>query len=93
MRTTISIEDGLLRTAKHRAAEERRTLGDLIEVALRHYLAMPMPDPSAGPPLPVFEGGGGVRPGVDLSTNAGLYEVMYAEENEKMREMIRGARP
>lgn len=93
MRTTINIEEGLLRTLKRRAEEERRTLGDLVEVAVQQYLRMPAIDPSDGQPLPVFEGGGGVRPGVDLSTNAGLRDAMYAEETEAVRALVRDVRP
>lgn len=57
------------------------TLGDLVEESLRRYLVAaddPMP---AGPPLPVFRGRGGLRPGVDLTTNAGLHDATYAEED------------
>ena len=39
MRTTISIDDDVLQTAKQRAADEGRTLGELITEALRERLA------------------------------------------------------
>lgn len=80
MRTTINIADGLLETSKARAAEDGCTLGDLVEQALQQLLALPPQTGDFGPPLPVFHGGQPL-PGVDLATNAGLYDVMYADED------------
>lgn len=94
MRTTVNIHDGLLETVKQRARERGITLGDVIEDALQHYLAVV--DSDAGrdveeqSPMPVFARPGRVRPGVDLSTNAGLYEVMYADEDERARGLAAG---
>lgn len=90
MRTTVNIHDGLLETVKARAKDEGRTLGDVIEEALRAYLWRVEEPPASGPPLPVFEGGAGVMPGVDLTTNAGLHEVMYAEEDARSAALARG---
>ncbi len=77
MRTTISVDDHLLDGAKRRARERGQTLGQLIEDALRRELATPT---SAGPApeVPVFKGGGGVRPGVDVSSNRALGEALDA---------------
>jgi len=41
MRTTLDLEDGLLRRARRKAAEEGRTLTALIEDALRALLGRP----------------------------------------------------
>lgn len=70
MRTTIRIEDGLYREVKARAALTGRTVGAVIEDAVRSALHRREP---AGvvPPLPVF-GRRGVRDGVDLDDNAAL---------------------
>ncbi|MHB8416525.1 MAG: type II toxin-antitoxin system VapB family antitoxin [Myxococcales bacterium] len=38
MRTTLDIDDGLLRAAKQRAAKQGRTLTSLVEEALRERL-------------------------------------------------------
>ncbi len=41
MRTTIDVNEELLREAKRRAAQGRRTLREVIEEALRTYLGKP----------------------------------------------------
>lgn len=81
MRTTVNIHDGLLETVKARAKEDGQTLGDLIEVALQQYLLYVDRPVDVGPPLPVFRGGTGMAPGIDPSSNASLYEAMYADED------------
>ena len=75
MRTTISIHDELLKTAKLRARERGLTLGGLIEDALRRELSV-REEPPARVDLPVFRGGNGPRPGVDLTSNRALYELL-----------------
>ena len=77
MRTTIDINDALLQAAKAHAARERKTLKETFEQALRAFLAGPAPAPYA-PPLPVFRGQG-VQPGVDLTDNAALLDILDAE--------------
>ena len=75
MRTTVRIDDGLYREVKARAARSGRTVGELIEDALRASLHAA---PAAGTPLrplPVF-GGSGVMPGVDLTSNASIRGAM-----------------
>ena len=75
MRTTISIEDDVLETAKKRAADEGRTLGELITEALRERLARR--PPTAGERyVAVTFGEGGPLPGVDITNNAGVRDVM-----------------
>ncbi len=74
MRTTVSVDDNLLAAARRRARERGQTLGQVVEDALRRELA-----PAAreeGVALPVFQGGGGVRSGVDVTTNRGLREAL-----------------
>lgn len=41
MRTTLDLDDGLLRQARRKAAEERRTLTAVIEEALQMLLRRP----------------------------------------------------
>ncbi len=75
MRTTVAIDDELLAAARRRAQARDETLGQVIEDALRRDLARPSQARRA-PAIPVFRGSGGVRPGIDLTSNRGLYEVL-----------------
>lgn len=75
MRTTITIDDELYRRAKARAARTGQTVSQVIEDAVREALR---PHGRGAAPLralPVFRGGG-LRPGVDLTDNAALRDVM-----------------
>lgn len=75
MRTTIAIADELLATARERARGRGQTLGEFVEDALRREVAAPT-QRSQGPPVPVFRGGTGPRPGVDLNSNRALHEAL-----------------
>ena len=75
MRTTISIHDELLKTAKLYARERGVTLGQLVEDGLRRELAV-RDEPSKPVEIPVFKGGNGPRPGVDFTSNRALYELL-----------------
>ena len=78
MRTTIEVNDALLRAVKARATSERRTLKETFEQALREFLAGPSASASDVPPIPLFRGQG-VQPGVDLTDSAALRDIMDAE--------------
>lgn len=75
MRTTVNISDELLVAAKRRAHSAGRPLGWVIDTALRRELAARR---SIGerPQVPVFHGGTGPRPGVDLTSNQALAEAL-----------------
>jgi hypothetical protein len=75
MRTTLSISDELLTAAKRLAQERGQTLGQVVEAALRRELAIPR-QRGERPAVPVFRGGTGPRPGVDLTSNRSLHEVL-----------------
>ena len=75
MRTTVSIDDDVLREAKGRAAAEGRTLGELITEALRQRLSR-RPRRTRGHYRAVTSGEGGPRPGVDITNNAAVRDVM-----------------
>lgn len=75
MRTTISIADELLRTAKREARRRGLTLGRLVEDALRREVSRPSQVREATS-VPVFRGGRGVRPGVDVTSNRAMLEVL-----------------
>ncbi|HEX9235500.1 MAG TPA: antitoxin [Actinomycetota bacterium] len=75
MRTTIAIDDHLLRSARKQAQRRGLTLGQFVEEALRRELSH-RTGSGPGPPVPVFRKGRGVQPGVDLSSNRGLLEAL-----------------
>ena len=76
MRTTIRIEDDLLKRAKKRAAEEGRTLTSLIEEALSLVVAKQKSSRRGRVELPVSKASGGVLPGIDLNRSSDLEEAM-----------------
>ncbi len=69
MRTTILLDDALLREAKSRAARAGRSLNEFIEDAVRVVVRKPPPSVTA-PAIPVLKGGNGLRPGVSLDSGA-----------------------
>ena len=76
MRTTVRLDEHLLREAKAVAARTRKTLTAVIEDALRESLARHKA--RRRPPqvmLPTFKGKG-LRRGIDLDDTAGLLDVM-----------------
>jgi hypothetical protein len=76
MRTTVSISDELLVAAKRLARERGMTLGALVDAALRRELTGNQSSDVERPVIPVFRGGTGPRPGIDLTSNRALYEVL-----------------
>jgi len=76
MRTTIRLDDDLLRRAKQRALDSGRTLNAVIEDALRAALQRE-PTARSGRPLNLpTSGGGGTLPGVDLDDMSSVYDIM-----------------
>jgi hypothetical protein len=75
MRTTVSISDELLAAAKRRARQLGVSLGEVIDAALRRELTVERRTDDR-PAVPIFDGGSGPRPGVDLTSNRSLYEVL-----------------
>jgi hypothetical protein len=78
MRTTIRINDDLLKRAKKRAADEGRTLTSLIEDGLVLVLSKAKASRRKRVELPVSKATDGVLPGVDLNRSSDLEEVMNA---------------
>lgn len=75
MRTTVVVDDELLAAARERARATGRPLGAVIDAGLRRELAG-ADGPGVRPAVPVFHGGTGPRPGVDLTSNAALHELL-----------------
>ena len=72
MKTTLNIDDQVMRDLKTEAARRGTTMSRLVETALRQLLK---PEPYAPdlPPLPTFRGG---RELVDVSDREALYRVV-----------------
>ena len=70
-KTTLTIDEGVMRDLKAEAARRGSTMSELVEAALRRLLE---PDPYEPelPPLPTFDGG---RELVDISDREALYRV------------------
>lgn len=82
MRTTIRLDDMLLRDAKTRAAQAGRSLNEFIEDAVR--LAVRTTSCAQAPPaIPLLKGGNGLRPGITLDSGAALIDVL--EEGDRLR--------
>lgn len=77
MRTTVRLDEGLLRRAKQEAARRGKTLTALIDEGLRRVIDEPrQPAARKRVRIPVCRKGGGTRPGVDLSDSARLVDLM-----------------
>jgi hypothetical protein len=79
MRTTVRLDDQLLREAKRAAAEAGQTLTALIEDSLRKRLARRQPGRPSKRRLPRFRGTG-LQPGVDLDDTSALLDLMDARD-------------
>lgn len=78
MRTTVNIDEHLLVAARDLALRSRRSLGDVVDDALRAMLSRAPEQVRGRVELPT-DGGSGLQPGVDLEDAAALAEVLDAE--------------
>ncbi len=78
MRTTVRLDENLLRQAKREAHQRGVTLTSLLEQGLRLVLARSRPQAPAHPRviLPVSKARGGTLPGVDLNDSDALLDRM-----------------
>ncbi len=76
MRTTIAVDDNVLHAAKEQAQRHGQTLGQFIELAVRHELARQGQPQPERPAIPTFTRGAGLRPGVDVTSNRALTEAL-----------------
>ena len=72
-KTTLNIDDQIMRRLKAEAARQGRTISDLVEAALRVLLQKRKPPNGDLPPIPTFDGG---RPLVDIADRDELYHAM-----------------
>lgn len=75
MRTTVRLNDDLLKEVRRYAAERNTTMTRIIEEALREKLARKSGATRQRFTLPTFNGGG-LQPGVNLDDNAGTRDIM-----------------
>jgi predicted DNA-binding protein len=81
-RTTVRLPPDLVRRAKHKAAEQGRSLTALIEEGLRRVVdESPDPQPSARILPRVSVAKGGLAPGIDLRDSA----LLEADDLEYVR--------
>ena len=73
MKTTLVIDDKVMRRLKQEAARQGRTISELVEAALRLLLSSPRDSTRELPPLPVFDGGTAY---VDVADREALYQAM-----------------
>jgi hypothetical protein len=78
MKTTLSLRADLLAEAKARAARERTTLTRLVEEGLALRLQGPVRTVRKLPAMPVSRRAGGLRPGIDPTSNRSLLEAAEA---------------
>jgi len=84
MKTTLDLDDSLLAQAKAQAMRERTTLTRLVEEGLR--LRMRKPARELGtkrPVLPVSRGTGGLRRGIDPTSNRSLFEAAGDQRHDE----------
>ena len=84
MRTTLTIDDGLLAEAKERAARSHRTVSEVVEDAMREAFARR----AAGERTRLVDlptSPGGPRRGVDLDDNAALRDLVNEEPGAEFR--------
>lgn len=76
MRTTINISDSLLAEAKVLAAKTNRSLGSVVDDALRVLLKREAAEPPRGDWTFPTDGGSGLQPGVNLEDKEALAELL-----------------
>ena len=76
VRTTVNIDDGLLRKARGISAQTRKPLGDIVDDALRLMFERQVaPQTGRRVELPT-DGGSGLQPGVDLEDKEALADLL-----------------
>ena len=77
MRTTVTIDDELLGRVKELAARSHRSIGSVLEDALRAHLESDAAKPKLRQPWPtVVPSRPGLRPGVDLEDRHAIMDLL-----------------
>lgn len=86
MRTTVRLDEALMRQVKREAARRNQTVTSLIEAELRLVLAQSKAlRPRRRVALPVSRAGVGLLPGVDLNDSVALLDVMGGRPTPRSR--------
>lgn len=72
MKTTLNIDDSVMKRLKQEAARQGRTMSELVETALRALFRARRGQVDL-PPLPTFKSGGHL---VDIADRDALYQAM-----------------
>jgi hypothetical protein len=80
MKTTLTIDDGVMRALKREAAKRGCTMSELVEAALRLFLRPKKPAVDL-PPLPSFSMGPEL---VDIADREALYAAMEEETDKAL---------
>lgn len=73
MKTTLNIDEQVMRRLRHEAARQGKTMSELVETALRRLLTRRPSAVDELPPLPSFHAG---RARVDVANREALYSFM-----------------
>ena len=73
MKTTLVIDDHIMKRLKIEAARQGKTISELVETALRQLLEAPRSKTTKLPPLPSYKLGGAL---VDIADRDALYQAM-----------------
>lgn len=76
VRTTLNLDDELMKQVKRKAAETGRTMTEIIEEGLRESLRRARPPGAKSYRLKMVTVKGRLRPGVDLTDRDALYDLM-----------------
>ncbi|GAA1639310.1 hypothetical protein GCM10009764_71970 [Nocardia ninae] len=92
MRTTLDLDDALLRAAKQQAARDGRTLTSLIEEALRMLLEDLSARDTARMDIVLPTGGGdGVQVGINLAQWSTVRDAGYEDDDARLRSTLSDA--
>ena len=80
MRTTLDLDDRLMKAVKRLAADTGRTMTAIVEDSLRTALAVRRGSNRRRAPWKWITVKGQVRPGVDVTDRDRLYDVMEGRE-------------
>lgn len=88
MKTTLDLDDALMRSAKAYAAQQGSSLTRLIEDSLRIHLRAkkrPGAAPRRLPAIKVYRGKGGLLPGIDPTSNRSMLDAADGFSNDPGR--------